>query len=333
VQQLNEVGTDRQKLSTIQHDLYTQLINPFLSFIEKKKQLMIVPHNELAYLPFELLLNNSEHYLLEDLSITYDYSLAVLHSPSSSESNDLLVAFAPFAGQGKNSGAFSPIPASRTEVSELDGKIFFDSAATKQQFLSVSSQMGIAHLATHAAANDSIPLESFIAFYPSGHDTSFKLFEPEIYSLDLRASKLVILSACETGAGKLVHGEGLLSLSRAFSYAGCPSIITSLWKADDESTAYICKRLHHYLSKGLAKDVALQRAKLDYLKDENISQRLKLARFWANLVLVGDNSPVYPYSALSFLLLSLIILLLVIILLFIAWRYKKKKARAAGLVP
>ena len=84
----------------------------------------------------------------------------------------------------------------------------------------------------------------------------------------------------------------MLSLSRAFSYAGCQSIITSLWKADDQATAYIARRLHVYLFRGFDKDIALQKAKIDYLKDKDIEQRFKLPLYWANMVLVGDPSPV-----------------------------------------
>jgi CHAT domain-containing protein len=109
----------------------------------------------------------------------------------------------------------------------------------------------------------------------------------------------VVLSACETGKGKLIQGEGMLSLSRAFSYAGCQSIITSLWKADDQATAYIATRLHFYLSRGLDKDIALQKSKIDYLNDKEIEQRFKLPLYWANMVLVGDPSPVWQKPNIS----------------------------------
>ncbi|HYE56649.1 MAG TPA: CHAT domain-containing protein, partial [Chitinophagaceae bacterium] len=149
------------------------------------------------------------------------------------------------------------------------------------------------HLATHAAANDHEPQNSFIAFYPVGTDTNYKLYQPEIYNLDMRATQLVILSACETGRGQFVHGEGMMSLARAFSYAGCKSVITSLWKADDAATAYITKRLHHYLRSGRPKDVALQLAKRDYIQDGSIAERFKSPAFWSHLVLIGDTSPLY----------------------------------------
>ena len=322
--EIKEVSADPKRLKTFQQDLYKELIEPVLPLIQKKNRLIIIPHNELAFLPFEVLEDNKDRLLLESYSISYNYSLAFMQQQSP-KGNELLAAFAPFANDRNNSSQFQAIPASRKEVSSLNGRIFFDSLATKQQFLQLSSQIGIAHLATHAAANDSIPLQSFIAFYPQGNDTSYKLFEPDIYDLDMHASRLVVLSACETGAGKLVHGEGLLSLSRAFSYAGCPSIITSLWKADDESTAYICQQLHHYLAKGMKKNDALQKAKLDYLKNENFSPQFKTPRYWANLVLVGDNSAVHSQKA-SILNWIIVLGLVSLVVLFLLYIYKKRKA-------
>jgi hypothetical protein len=79
-----------------------------------------------------------------------------------------------------------------------------------------------------------------------------------------------------------------MSLSRAFAYAGCPNIITSLWKAEDKTTAFITQRLHHYLAKGLTKDKALQSAKIDLLNDKNIDPRFKQPRYWAHLIFIGN---------------------------------------------
>ena len=108
----------------------------------------------------------------------------------------------------------------------------------------------------------------------------------------MNSARLVILSACETGNGLMVNGEGVISLSRAFSYAGCKSVVTSLWKADEISISFITKRLHHYLQKGLPIDIALQKSKIDFLASDEIDARIKTPAFWANLVLIGDYQPV-----------------------------------------
>ena len=137
-----------------------------------------------------------------------------------------------------------------------------------------------------------------------------RLFEEEIYHLDMDSTALVILSACETGSGSLVDGEGLISLSRAFSYAGCKSVITSLWRADDAATAFIASRLHHHLLEGEPRDRALQLAKLDYLDDPGVELRYKTPSFWAHLVLLGDYKPVAEKGPDLWLLIGCIIFLL-----------------------
>jgi LPXTG-motif cell wall-anchored protein len=204
------------------------------------------------------------------------------------------LAFAPFASKSYADAAgftLSNLPASKEEINKLPGEIYIDSAATKQNFLQNADHYGIIHLATHASVNNEIPLQSFIAFYPGNNPTDYRLYAGEIYNMNLDSTQLIILSACETGSGKLVKGEGLMSLSRAFAYAGCPNIITSLWKAEDKTTAFISQRLHHYLQKGFSKDKALQQAKLDLLNSNDIDPRFKAPNYWAHLVFIGQYEP------------------------------------------
>jgi CHAT domain-containing protein len=78
-----------------------------------------------------------------------------------------------------------------------------------------------------------------------------------------------------------------MSLSRAFTYAGCPNIITTLWKADDFSTAYLTARMHRYLQEGYPISKAVQKAKIDYLNDRTINPRMKQPYYWSHLVFVG----------------------------------------------
>jgi CHAT domain-containing protein len=104
----------------------------------------------------------------------------------------------------------------------------------------------------------------------------------------------------------LVNNEGVMSLSRAFVYAGCESTINSLWKADDRATSTILKQFHIYLQEGYSKSRALQQAKLDYIKSNAL---YKSPAYWAHLVLMGNMEPVYakkqPYAWVAFILFSL----------------------------
>ena len=90
----------------------------------------------------------------------------------------------------------------------------------------------------------------------------------EIYNLDLQKTKMVTLSACETGVGQLKKGEGFLSLARAFFYSGTNSITSTLWKINDFSTAEIMKSYYANLANGHSKDEALQTAKTKFLEEK-----------------------------------------------------------------
>lgn len=269
--------------------LYRQLILPIQTKLQQKKRLIIIPDDELNYLPFEALQDESKRYLVEKFSIQYQFSTALATQATRQLNPSSILAFAPFASDGFDDTAgnrFSVLPASKEETSQLKGKLFVDAQAIKSNFLQQANHYSIIHLATHASVNNDDPMRSFIAFYPGSSD--YKLYAQEIYDLNLDSLQLIILSACETGSGQLIKGEGLMSLSRAFTYAGCPNIITSLWKAEDKTTAFITSRLHYYLGKKYTKDHALQQAKIDLLNNTEIDLRLKSPGYWAHLVFIGN---------------------------------------------
>ena len=119
---------------------------------------------------------------------------------------------------------------------------------------------------------------------PSGAPRDGFLRLHEIYNLDLGAG-LVVLSACETGAGKEVRGEGLMGLTRGFLAAGVPQLVVSLWKVEDRSTAELMKRFYYQLlEKGLQPAAALRKAQLSMLAEPAWSQ----PRNWAGFIFLGD---------------------------------------------
>jgi tetratricopeptide (TPR) repeat protein len=289
--------------SVVQDSSPVDRLSSFLldGFIEDEKRLVIIPDDELNYLPFEALIKGGK-FLVENFSIQYQYSTALLKKEGSNFKKSTTIAFAPFAGNDVSVDGIhlSQLPFSLDEVNHLKGEQFVNSAATKESFLDHLNQGDIIHLATHAVAGDSSGSLSYIAFAPGNVSSreNFLLYAPEIYNLSLSKTRLVILSACETGYGKLVRGEGVMSVSRAFAYAGCRDIITSLWKADDEATAYLTRKIHAYLQEGLSIDAALQRAKKDYLKSPAIHPRKKQPSYWAHLVFIGNYQPaskVFPW--------------------------------------
>ncbi|HEY0580112.1 MAG TPA: CHAT domain-containing protein, partial [Candidatus Nitrosocosmicus sp.] len=258
------------------------------------KGIIIVPDNELNYLPFEAL-KKDDHYLIEDHPVQYQYSTVLLKKETQDLRNLETLSFAPFTIKGYNFEdlSFKKLSFSSQEIMHNKGIYFTDIEATKNKFLSLIGKYEIIHLATHASSNSRNNQLSYIAFAP-WNDTareSFLLFAPEIYNLTLKRNRLIILSACETSNGGLVKGEGVMSLSRAFEYSGCQNIISSLWKADDEATSVITQKLHNYLNKGESIAEALQMAKKDYLSDPRINPRRKNPAYWAHLIYTGNYKP------------------------------------------
>jgi CHAT domain-containing protein/tetratricopeptide (TPR) repeat protein len=187
------------------------------------------------------------------------------------------------------------LPYTRQEAESILGMVkkgmtfpAFDFDATRELFTSGRLRdFNVLHIATHSLLDSRQPELSGIVFSmidAAGTPRDGFLRLHEIYNLDLRAG-LVVLSACETGAGKEVRGEGLLGLTRAFLSAGVPQLVVSLWKVDDRSTAELMKRFYfQLLEKGRPPADALRQAQLSMLAEPEWSQ----ARNWAGFVFLGD---------------------------------------------
>ncbi len=325
-------GGDTKTIDQLSRSLYVQLIQPIEIKIKTATHLIIIPHNELSYIPFEILNSPATgHLLLEEHAVSYQYSVNFLNATSPENKSYQVLAMAPFTKPQLPTALLPQLPGSKAEVEGLPGKHLLDSMATKSAFIDFSNSYPVVHLATHAQANDSFPAQSYISFYGDAvaTNTSARLYEQEIYHLNMANTRLAILSACETGSGRLVNSEGVISLSRAFSYAGCKSVITSLWKADDAATAFITKKLHMYLQQGDAIDIALQKAKLDYLKTDEVETRFKKPSYWANLILIGDARQITATKANWFLIACTMFLFVFAALYLIKTVYRKKRYTAA----
>jgi CHAT domain-containing protein/tetratricopeptide (TPR) repeat protein len=301
--------------------LYQTLIKPFLSEFKNLKKVTILPDDELHLLPFETIVNKEGSLLVEQYVFNYTNSYKNIFNPATATLlSDKTLAIAPFASNGN--AVYAQLRGSNDELTNLKGLLLKDANATKNQFLSNYQQYKILHFATHASVNDSFPNRSNIVFYdPDKRDHTAYLYSAEIANLDLSTIQLAYLSACETGAGKLVKGEGVMSLSRSFAYAGCSNMITSLWQADDFSTAYITNHFYNYIFSGMDYANALQKAKLDYLQDATIEKRKKSPYYWAHLVYIGQVKKHTKSNFWQFMIMGL---------LFAApifyWMYRNRQA-------
>jgi CHAT domain-containing protein len=141
------------------------------------------------------------------------------------------------------------------------------------------------HFATHAVVDEEVPTRSgvVLSLVNTGAEDGF-LRVPEIFNLDLDAD-LVVLSACQTGLGKLVRGEGMVGLTRAFMYAGTPRVVVSLWEVSDPTTAEFMKSFYANMKTRKTIAEALRAAKLSMIRSGIAAYQHPY--FWAPFTLSG----------------------------------------------
>jgi len=267
----------------------------FQKTISRKEKVTVVPDGALALLPFELA-NILGNYLISIAPVSYTYSCSILKEERAKKisNNNKVLAFAPSFGFARQNGQRSckdeelaALFCGSQELEEIAqyhrGDFVSAESASIAEFESQAPGAAIIHLATHACAHKEDPFENRVYFSDGSLTTR------ELINMDLSAD-LAVLSACETGAGELVEGEGVMSLSRSFMYGGIPSVVMSLWSVDDCSTAKLMGNFYRHLADELPKDVALQRAKKDFL--EEATQRQRHPYYWAGFVLQGDCTPI-----------------------------------------
>jgi CHAT domain-containing protein len=167
--------------------------------------------------------------------------------------------------------------------------------ATKLKAKESASGYDILHFAAHAELKGEDPLSSAILLAKSGGDEG-RLQVREVFEMDLNAS-LVVLSGCETGLGKLSTGDELVGLTRAFIYAGTPSVVASLWKVDDASTAHLMSSFYRNL-KTKSKVESLRQAQLEMIRGK-VSGELLAQRGVGGIGRLGQASPAQSLSQKS----------------------------------
>jgi len=179
----------------------------------------------------------------------------------------------------------------------LQAKGYMFADATEENFKKQAGKYKYVHIASHGFSDDKEPNLSGVAFFQTKQDSLKRkdlpeeitennegiLFSGETYNLILNAD-LVVLSSCESGAGRLMKGEGMMGLSRGFLFAGAPNIIYSLWKIGDLNTAQLMTDFYKYVLQNNSYAHALRLAKLNLLKTESTA----FPKFWSGFELVGQ---------------------------------------------
>lgn len=316
---LNEVPSVRVRESykdytTKAFDVYKKLVEPAIK--EAEEHLIIIADDRLAYLPFEALLREqpkepslsyslkNQSYLFEDYEISYSYSATLFLNSKGVErkkNEALFLGIAPSFQSPKmmaqrlcsDAGLYG-LKCNGQEVRDIKnlqgGSILVEDQATKVRFEQEANRHRILHLATHACIDDENPEFSKIYFkedYISNND---------LYNLRLN-SDLAVLSACDTGSGRLAKGEGVMSLARGFIHAGCPSVVMSLWSVDDCATSDIMVRFYENLYKEQTKSQSLRQAKIDYINSAKKAEQHPY--YWAAFVQIGDFEPLIIETSVS----------------------------------
>ena len=345
------MGKDQIKgFADLSYQLFLKIIKPVLP--EGVEKMVVIPDGELGYLPFDLLLtspfDSEKHfnysslpYLLKTHQVRSGFSVnSIVQAKRKTGSfGKLFAGFAPTyneeppketlnRGERKISsvspGSFSNLSNNDDEVltiaETIDGDAFIGNSARESDFVEKADQYRILHIASHGFVNPSNPQLSGLALAPEAQDSAYNglLQAYEISLMDLPAD-MVVLSACETGYGKLAPGEGVMSLARAFAYAGCPNMVMSYWKADDFTAAKVMTSFYRHLKDGKGKDEALRLAKLEYLNSSDLNHPF----YWGAFVLVGDDQEVFQRNGWYFWGLGIVTLLG---LAFLTFRFYRRKA-------
>ncbi len=290
-------------------ELYQALIKPIQAHLTQR--IILITDGALSYLPFDALLtaapNEDENftnvtYLLEAYQISYAHSanwLSELYGKLVPDFDQNFVGIAPvFKGNNSNDVSdfrigLGPLKYNQEEVhnikKNIGGTVITGIAATRKAFLEYIQKGQILHLATHGKSNDLQGDYSYLAF-SEPQDTSGKqfLYVKDLFNLTIPAD-LVVLSACETGLGQMKRGEGIVGIGKGFSYAGAKSMVTTLWRVSDNSTANFMPIFYKNLKAGLAKDEALWSAKKEFIK---LNRGSGHPFFWAGYVAYGNMNPI-----------------------------------------
>ena len=308
-------------------------------------ELTLIPDGVINTIPFQALLRkksdswtNLDNTIIKEYAIGYHYFCKMaLHTTNKLKAKNNFTSFGlefdqptlnnvqtltnesidnTIASNTLRSNSLSKLPFSDDEALQLaklmNGKAWINENATKTNFLKNATNATSIHLATHALLNTENPNLSALVFTKTNDTLNNLLRLDEIYNHNFN-SNMITLSACNTGFGKDQKGEGLQSLARAFNFSKIPSVTATLWSIPDASSSEIMKLYYSNLKKGHSKSIALQKAQLEYLENDEISSPAsRLPFYWSAWTHIGTNDAIAPkqrnnHAYLLFLLLSFVI--------------------------
>ncbi|GGZ33207.1 hypothetical protein GCM10007049_28560 [Echinicola pacifica] len=284
-----------QEFTRLGNRLYTRLLPADISEV---RNLILIPDGALSTVPFESFLSSATKsltvdyrnldYLVRSCPISYGFSAQLLVEDSENTlDNNNIMAFS--YGQSESAVSNLDLLGAQEELKHMASLFpiasFSGNAATKRNFFSNAGEADIIHMAVHGRANMTNPMKAALIFRDSLGLGVDSLFYYELMNIPMKAN-LAVLASCETGMGKYLDGEGVFNLARGFRYAGCKSLLASLWQVDDMSTSKIISGFYGHFKKGKNLAQSIQLAKLDYINTSD--EQMAHPRYWAGMVPVGN---------------------------------------------
>ena len=315
---------------TAGNDVYKVLLAPILADFPSAANLVIIPDKQLGFMPFAALIvartdnprYNNLHYLVKNYTLMQHQSVGLYIDSRQSQAiaPQQFIGFAPgfansrplSASDNTTRNELQPLPFARDEVeiisALLDGEKELGADASEARLKTKARSYKILHLATHAVIDEENPIYSRLIFSneDSLPDEDGELHSFEIYGMQLNCA-LVTLSACNTGTGQYLDGEGVFSLGRGFLAAGAKGVLTSLWEVSDRSTSQIMASFYTHIKNGQGSPQALRKAKLEYLSTADALTANPY--YWAAFVYVGRPDAIYASPFRWFYWLGIILLL------------------------
>lgn len=341
---LSKIDSLEQTYLTTGYELYTTILKKGLDKLPKRiDKITIIPTGVLTQIPFEPIpirkknsWSDSEGFLFDRYAISYNYFCKALVSTSENKHLKKALSYGleydtytlrEAKKFSKDSVSQQIIEKFRSEemghlffaddeaqevAALLNGVSYTNTEATKESFLENVEDYDIIHLSAHSFVDFQYPENSSIIFTKRDSLTDHLLKVKDIDKLSLEG-QLFTLSACNTFYGKKNEGEGLSSIARSFIQSGAGSVVGSFWSVPDEISKTFMVHFYSNLKKGMTKDEALRRTKMDFLIDDDLSNPLyRSPAYWSAWVVYGDTSPIgesnptWPYflfGAFFFLLL------------------------------
>jgi CHAT domain-containing protein len=285
-------GADLSALRPVSGGFFASLVEPALKLVSAPV-IVIVPDGALHSIPFAALPDGDGRPLIATRTVVVAPSLATFVAASERLSTDWSrTVLAVGDGHDVDSTGLPRLPRADGEAARVaemyaQSVLLTGGNATKARFMS-SSDAGVVHFAGHSIVNERYPMLSRVLLAPNAAaGDSGWLLASEISAHRFRKTDVVVLASCEGAAGRLVDGEGAISLARAFFGAGVPAVVASLWPVDDDLQTLVMA-LHGGLKNGGDAALALRRAQLSLLEERGPRTPV---RVWGGFVVLGGVRP------------------------------------------